>query len=78
MAKYILNQNKQDSQSGQNHELHNESPGACSHLPARENRLEVGNFSNCHDAMAEAKRKYPSMAADIDGCYYCCSACHKE
>lgn len=76
MSKYILNKNKQDSDSGENYELHNE--GTCSHLPDWENRLDVGYFDNCHSAKAEAKRKYLSISSDIDGCYYCCNACHRE
>ena len=76
MSKYILNQNKQDSESGENYELHNVD--TCSYLPNPENRLGVGYFDNCHDAKARAKERYPSMSSDIDGCYYCCKPCHKE
>jgi hypothetical protein len=76
MSKYLLNNNKQDSKRGDNYELHNEE--TCNRLPNHSNRLYIGNFSNCQDAMREAKAKYPYMASDIDGCFYCCSACHKE
>jgi len=76
MAKYILNQNKQDSESGENYELHNED--TCTRLPNPGNRLYVGYFGSCHYAKEEAKSKYPSMSYAIDGCYYCCSPCHKE
>jgi hypothetical protein len=76
MSKYILNDNKQDSRSGINYELHNEEN--CNRLPLLLNRLDVGYFSNCQDAMRAAKSKYPYRASDIDGCYYCCAACHKE
>lgn len=75
---YILNRNKQDSKSGSNHELHDTTPGACTRLPLRSNWLEVGYYNNCHEAMAAAKRKYPSMSDDIDGCYFCCKPCHNE
>lgn len=76
MAKYILNQNRQDSVSGENYELHNEDD--CNHLPDPVNRLKVGYFSNCFDAKNEAKRLYPSKSLDIDGCKHCCNACHNE
>lgn len=76
MSKYILNRNKQDSESGKNYELHNEDD--CSYLPDRENRIVIGNFNNCHDAKASAKTQHPSMSSDIDGCMHCCPACHNE
>jgi len=76
MSKYILNQNQQDSDSGENYELHNED--TCHHLPDHSNRLAVGNYGNCHDAKRRAKELYPSKSADIDGCYYCCNDCHNE
>ena len=78
MPKYILNKNKQDSSSGSNYELHNEDSGACIRLPKPENRLQVGTYSNCRDAIAAARRQYPAMAPNIDGCYYCCPDCHNE
>lgn len=78
MAKYILNRNQQDSKSGSNNELHDETPGACVRLPNQENRLDVGYYDTCHQAMAAAKQKYPSLSASIDGCYYCCRDCHTE
>jgi hypothetical protein len=76
MSKYILNKNKQDSKTGENYEIHNVD--TCGYLPDYENRLDVGYFSDCHSAKAEAKRKYPSMSEDIDGCYHCCYPCHQE
>lgn len=76
MAKYILNQNKQDSESGENYELHNEN--TCIRLPLEKNRLDVGYYDGCRAAKARAKEKYPSMSRDIDGCYYCCELCHDE
>lgn len=76
MSKYILNKNKQDSLSGENYEVHNEA--TCTHLPLYENRISLGNFDNCRDALAKAKSEYPKSKDDIDGCYWCCNACHKE
>ena len=76
MSRYILNQNKQDSQSGENYEVHNET--ICTHLPLLKNRISLGNFNNCQDALKKAKDIYPRSKSDIDGCYWCCNACHKE
>lgn len=78
MSKYILNKNKQDSPSGENYEVHNEDKCTSNHLPLSGNRIFVGYFDNCRDAVIKAKNDYPSWAKDIDGCYWCVSACHKE
>ena len=78
MPEYILNANMQDSSSGKNYELHEETSGKCNRLPNPENRLRVGNYVNCHQAMDSAKQKYLAMARNIDGCYYCCPACHSK
>ena len=74
MSRYILNKNKQDSSSGENYEVHNEEN--CGHLPDQENRISLGYFSNCHEAVNKAKNSYPNWSASIDGCYYCCNACN--
>jgi hypothetical protein len=64
--KYYVNKNKQ--KTGE-HEVHNID---CPYLPDVENRMYLGDFSNCKDAVREAKKHYD----DVDGCYYCCKACH--
>jgi hypothetical protein len=51
------------------HEVHIEG---CSKMPLPENRMYLGEFSNCQDAVREAKKYY----SPVDGCYYCCSPCH--
>jgi len=76
MAKYILNKNKQDSLSGENYEVHDEN--SCQHLPHYENRIDLGYFNNCKDAMTAAINKFPGSKSEIDGCYWCCNPCHKE
>lgn len=63
---YLVNKN---AQYNGDHEVHRET---CSHLPNPENRKYLGDFTNCRDAVREAK-KYDS---DADGCYYCCNECH--
>jgi hypothetical protein len=66
MKKYYVNRN---AQSNGDHEVHTET---CSFLPNVHNRLYLGNFSNCKDAVAEAKKTYPTA----DGCAYCSPDCH--
>jgi hypothetical protein len=43
-------------------------------MPYSENRIEVGYYNNCYEAVAVAKIKWPDKK--IDGCYYCCKTCH--
>lgn len=76
MSRYILNNNKQDSLSGENYEIHNVDN--CTHLPLLENRLFVGYFNNCKDALLVAKNQYPKHKEEIDGCFWCCNSCHKK
>lgn len=57
------------AQTNGDHEVHK---GECKHLPEISNRKYLGMFSNCFDAVKEAKKTYPTA----DGCYYCCNACH--
>ena len=51
------------------HEVHTLS---CSFLPSIDNRVYLGHFSSCAEAVREARKHY----AKVDGCYYCCNACH--
>ena len=67
MPKYYVNKN---AQPNGDHEVHVED---CSHFPYPQNKLYLGNFNNCHNAVEEAKKHYPTTA---DGCYYCCKPCH--
>lgn len=53
------------------HEVHTSS---CSFLPSSENRIYLGQFYNCDEALNEARKHYPK----VDGCYYCCYPCHKR
>ena len=66
--KYYVNKNPQ---TGGEHEVHQST---CSYLPEAENRIYLGDFSNCKDAIKEAKNHYD----DVDGCYYCCNSCHTK
>ena len=64
MAKYYVNQN---AQSNGDHEVHKDG---CSYMPVYKKYL--GDFSNCKDAVKEAKKTYNKA----DGCYYCANECH--
>jgi len=66
MAAYYVNKN---AQVNGDHEVHK---SGCSYMPSIENRMYLGDFSNCHDAVREAKKTYPQS----NGCYYCSYACH--
>lgn len=65
---YYVNKNKQTRGE---HEVHMSS---CAWLPEAENRIFLGKFSNCSDAVKEARKYYD----DVDGCKFCCPACHKK
>ena len=66
MTRYYVNKN---AQANGDHEVHE---SGCLYLPAAENRVYLGDFSNCRDAVAEARRHYRQS----NGCYYCSRACH--
>ena len=66
MASYYVNKN---AQSNGDHEVHKSS---CSFLPNVENRIYLGEFSYCKDAVKKAKDYY----SKVNGCYYCSSECH--
>lgn len=66
MASYYVNMNEQPNGD---HEVH---VSTCDRLPDPSNRKNLGEFSNCQDAVREAKKYYPRS----NGCYYCSFACH--
>jgi len=66
MALYYVNKN---AQSNGDHEVHT---GSCSYLPTAENRIYLGSFTNCADAVRVASRYY----SQVNGCYYCSRPCH--
>ena len=66
MEFYYVNKN---AQPNGDHEVHVSN---CSYLPSFENRMYLGLFSFCSEAVREAKKTYPQA----DGCYYCCRACN--
>lgn len=68
MAKHYVNKNVQ---SNGDHEVHKED---CSWLPEVHNRIYLGNFESCRPAVQEARKHY----GQVNGCYYCSSACHTQ
>jgi hypothetical protein len=66
LTPYFVNR---DPHSTGEHEVHE---GGCSKLPKPKSRLYLGDYPSCHDAMKAAKLHY----ASVDGCVYCCFACH--
>ncbi len=68
MDYYYVNKNAQPTGE---HEVHKST---CSYLPDANNRIGLGYFSNCADALKKAREYY----SKVDGCYYCCPACHKR
>lgn len=66
MDYYYVNKN---AQANGDHEVHKSN---CRYLPTTINLQGLGYFSNCGDAVREAKKYYSKS----NGCYYCCNACH--
>ena len=65
---YYVNENAQPTGE---HEVHNSS---CKYLPDVNNRIYLGDFTNCKDAVKEAKKHFNN----VDGCYYCSHECHTK
>lgn len=68
---YYLNTNEQTSGD---YEVHCET---CKFMPDIDNRLYLGYFSNCADAVARAKALRPYLSKHINGCWFCCRPCNK-
>lgn len=70
MNQFIINSNQQPNGD---HEVHNRTTG-CSHMPDPANQVDLGFHTSCHGAVQKARTQWPSSR--INGCYYCCRACH--
>lgn len=70
MPNFVINKN---AQANGDHEVHNKTTG-CSYMPNSENQINLGNHPSCHQAVADAKRRWPNHR--INGCYFCCKPCH--
>lgn len=66
MKNYYVNKN---AQSNGDHEVHTSD---CTYLPRPENRIFLGTFSSCADAVNESKKHYNQT----NGCKTCCNPCH--
>lgn len=68
MERYCVNKNAQTSGE---HEVHTEN---CKKLPEIYNRIDLGYFSTCDEALNKARGYY----SNVDGCIHCCPKCHKK
>lgn len=59
------------AQANGNHEVHKED---CTFLPRLENRIFLGDFNFCSDAIVAAKEEY--QISKLNGCYFCAKGCH--
>lgn len=66
MALYYVNKN---AQNNGDHEVHK---SGCSWMPDKDNRIFLGDFTNCFGAVREAKKHYIKS----NGCYHCSNECH--
>lgn len=66
MKNYYVNRNEQINGD---HEVHTYD---CIYLPKPENRHYLGVFSNCRDAVVEARKYYRQS----NGCRNCSKNCH--
>lgn len=64
--KYYVNTK---AQSNGDHEVHVEG---CQYMPVSANKIFLGEFANCHDAVRAAK----SYFSVTNGCKECCNPCH--
>jgi len=70
MSEFILNRNVQENGD---YEVHNVTAG-CLYMPFEQNQIPLGSHLTCSGAITRAKNNYPHHR--INGCYYCCNACH--
>lgn len=70
MFKYYVNK-QTNGNPNYNHEVHTEY---CRYLPSIENRVYLGIFASCSEAVKKARMVYPNS----DGCAICCPQCHKQ
>lgn len=70
MSRFIVNRN---AQPNGDHEVHNATLG-CGHMPLPANQIDLGEHASCAGAVSQARRTWANNR--INGCYYCCNACH--
>lgn len=64
--KYYVNNN---AQLNGDHEVH---VNTCPYYSVMYNRIYLGEFETCQEAIREAKKRYPRS----NGCFTCCKPCH--
>lgn len=65
---YYVNEREQ---TNGDHEVHRQD---CQWLPSDSNRIYLGSFNNCADAVTAAKQHY----IQVNGCATCSRACHTQ
>lgn len=63
---YYVNKN---AQSNGDHEVHKDG---CDWLPELKNRIYLGYFASCDEAVIKASEHY----SQVNGCYFCSEECH--
>ena len=53
------------------HEVHKSS---CYRLPSESNRIYLGFYNSCSEALKKARTYY----LNVDACVICCPECHKR
>ncbi|PVY68834.1 hypothetical protein C7440_1247 [Pusillimonas noertemannii] len=56
------------------YDVHNRTAG-CAFMPHSANQISLDLHSSCESAMAKARQLRPSWHR-INGCQWCCLACH--
>lgn len=51
------------------HEVHVQG---CKYMP--ENKIDLGEFTNCFEAVRESKKHY----SQTNGCFFCCNPCNTQ
>ena len=59
------------TQSNGDNEVHTDG---CTFMPLPLNRINLGEHSSCTTAVVAARKYY----RQVNGCKYCCNACHTQ
>lgn len=66
MERYYVNM---DAQDNGDHEVHKTD---CEWMPLQQDRIDLGEFPSCHEAVRKAKEYYTQS----NGCFCCSKECH--
>ena len=70
VKKYYVDESPQENGD---HEVHSNYP-SCPWMPHRKNRIYLGEFERCDEALEEALRLFDR----VKGCFHCGTSCHEE